>query len=296
LPLAEWEDTRATLHMWTQVAGKVRLALEPMLNHWWQVPLYVSSRGLTTSLMSHGTRALEMEFDFHEHVLEIRTSQGGLRQVRLEPRTVADFYAETMRHLDELDVPVSIMPRPVEVSIAIPFADDTTHQSYDPVSVHRFWQALVQARRVFTGFRSGYVGKASPVHFFWGGFDYACSRFSGRTAPKHRGGVPNCPDYVQYAAYSHEVSSCGYWPGGGDEGLFFAYAYPAPPGFSEWNVEPDGAYFDPAMAEFLLPYSAVRTADDPDATLLAFAQSTYDAAAELGAWDRAALEANPAAP
>jgi len=290
LTLSEWDDTRATLHMWTQVVGKVRLALEPMVNHWWQVPLYVSARGLTTSLMPAGGRGLEMEFDFVDHVLDIRTSAGEARRVALQPRSVAEFYAASMAALDSLGIGVSILPRPVEVPESIPFAQDEQHHSYDPDAAARFWSALVQARRVMADFRGRFLGKASPVHFFWGGFDLAVTRFSGREAPRHPGGVPNCADWVMELAYSHELSSCGFWPGASAEGSFYAYTYPEPPGFADWKVEPDAAYYDRDLGEFLLPYSAVRTVEDPDATLMSFLQSTYDAAAELGHWDRAALE------
>ena len=290
LTLSEWEDTRATFHMWTQVVGKVRLALEPMVNHWWQVPLYVSGRGLTTSLMHAGDTGLEIEFDLVDHELAMRTTDGRSRHVALEPRSVADFYRATMTALDELDVRVTMLPRPVEVAESIPFADDEQHHSYDAAAVHRFWQALVHAHRVMTRFRAGFVGKVSPVHFFWGGPDLAVTRFSGRTAPKHPGGVPNCADWVQELAYSHEVSSCGFWLGGSAEGSFYSYTYPQPDGFGAWPVTPDPAYYDDDLGEFILPYTAVRTADDPDAMLLSFLESTYEAAAELGGWDRTALE------
>jgi hypothetical protein len=293
LTLSAWEDTRDTLHMWTQIVGKVRLALAPMLNHWWQVTLYVSARGLTTSVMPSRGRGVEIEFDFIDHLLVIRTSDGEVRTVRLEPRTVASFYEETMTALRDLDVPVSILPRPVEVENAIPFAEDDQHRSYDSDAVIRFWTALLHAHRVMTTFRGGFIGKASPVHFFWGGPDLAVTRFSGRRAPKHRGGVPNCADWVQELAYSHEVSSCGFWPAGSSEGAFYSYAYPEPAGFAKRRVEPEAAYYDTAFGEFLLPYTAVRTADDPDATLLAFFQTTYDAAADLGSWPRDELEVSP---
>lgn len=292
LTLESWDATRETLHRWTQVVGKVRLALEPMVNHWWQVPLYVSSRGLTTSLMHAGDVGLEMEFDFLAHVLLIRTSSGEVRSVGLRPRSVADFYAETMAALEDVGIRVVILPRPVEIEDATPFPLDETHHDYDPDAARSFWRGLLHAHRVMSVFRARFVGKVSPVHFFWGGFDLAVTRFSGRTAPKHPGGAPNCADWVMELAYSHEVSSCGYWPGGSAEGSFYAYAYPEPNGFAEWKVEPPGdAYYDTTWREFLLPYSAVRTAGDPDATLLRFLQSTYEAAAELSGWDRAALEA-----
>jgi hypothetical protein len=293
LTLTAWEDTRDTLHMWTQIVGKVRLALEPMLNHWWQVTLYVSARGLTTSVMHAGGRDVEIEFDFIDHALVLRTSDGKVRTVALEPRTVASFYEATMAALEELDVQVSILPRPVEVAVAIPFAEDDQHRSYDADAVTRFWIALLHSHRVMTRFRGGFIGKSSPVHFFWGGPDLAVTRFSGRRAPKHRGGIPNCADWVQELAYSHEVSSCGFWPAGSSEGAFYSYAYPEPAGFAQRHVEPDAAYYDDTFGEFLLPYTAVRTAADPDATLLAFFQTTYEAAADLGTWPRDELEVSP---
>jgi uncharacterized protein DUF5996 len=291
LTLSTWDATRETLHRWTQIVGKVRLALEPMVNHWWQVPLYVSSRGLTTSLMhGPGGVGLEMEFDFLSHVLLMRTTSGEARSVALRPRSVADFYAETMAALDGLGMSVPILARPVEIEDATPFALDTLHHSYDADAARRFWLALVSAHRVIGEFRSRFVGKVSPVHFFWGGFDLACTRFSGRPAPRHPGGAPNCADWVMELAYSHEVSSCGFWPGGSEEGSFYSYAYPEPEGFASWRVSPEGAYYDAGLREFLLPYRAVRTAADPEATLLGFLESTYEAAAELGKWDRGSLE------
>jgi hypothetical protein len=291
LTLSDWEQTRDTVHMWSQVVGKIRLALEPATNHWWHVALYVSARGLTTSLMATPDGGIEIEFDFIDHVLVLRTTDGDQRTVALAPRSVADFYEATMAALSELGVHVEILARPVEVVRAIPFAQDTEHAAYDPDAIHRFWLALVEADRVLRAFRARFIGKASPVHFFWGGFDLAVTRFSGRTAPRHPGGVPNCADWVMQEAYSHEVSSCGYWPGGSEEGSFYAYAYPEPVGFAEWPVAPVGAHYDAELREFILPYRAVRTAEDPDALLLTFLQSTYEAAAELGRWDRSALEA-----
>ena len=290
LTLSSWQDTRDTLHLWTQIIGKVRLALEPMVNHWWQVPLYVSARGLTTSVMHADGLGLEIEFDFVAHVLAIRTSAGQLREIALEPRSVADFYAATMQALDDLGVHPKILARPVEIADAIPFAKDEVHRAYDGAAVRRFWVALSQAHRVMFQFRAGFRGKASPVHFFWGGFDLAVTRFSGRPAPRHRGGIPNCPDWVMEQAYSHEVSSCGFWPGGSAEGSFYSYAYPEPEGFAARKVLPDAAYYDEALGDFILPYAAVRMAADPDALLLSFLQSTYDAAADLGRWDRTSLE------
>ena len=293
LTLTGWEDTRDTLHMWTQIVGKIRLALEPMVNHWWQVPLYVSARGLTTSLMHAGRTGIEIEFDLVDHALELRTSDNRQAHVRLEPRTVANFYDETMTALDQLGIRVKILARPVEVAEAIPFRQDTKHHAYDPDAAHRFWIALVQVHRVMARFRSGFTGKVSPIHFFWGGPDLAVTRFSGRRAPKHRGGVPNCADWVMELAYSHEVSSCGFWPGGSAEGLFYSYAYPEPQGFPAWPVEPDAASYDAGLGEFVLPYRSVRTADNPEDTLLSFFESTYAAAADLGGWDRDALETAP---
>jgi hypothetical protein len=277
--------------MWLQVVGKIRLALAPMENHWWQVPLYVSARGLTTSLMPADGRGLEIDFDFVDHVLNLRTTDGDHRQLTLEPRTVADFYGATMDALATLGVNLSILARPVEVTESIPFARDEAHRSYDADAAHRFWLALVNAHRVMARFRGRFTGKCSPVHFFWGGPDLAVTRFSGRPAPKHPGGVPNCGDWVQHEAYSHEVSSCGYWPGGGGEGSFYAYAYPQPEGFADWPLTTDGAFYDASLGEFVLPYTAVRTAVHPDRALLDFFQSTYEAAAELAHWNRSALEA-----
>jgi Family of unknown function (DUF5996) len=294
LPLSAWAATRDTLQMWTQVVGKVRLALAPMINHWWQVPLYVTVRGLTTSLMPYGNRGLEAVFDFHRHVLDLRTTDGASREVALAPRSVADFYTEVMRRLAELDVPVAICPRPVEVPVAIPFPEDEQHATYDPEYAHRFWLSLVQAQRVLTEFRARFIGKVSPVHFFWGSFDLAVTRFSGRTAPRHPGGAVHLADRVTQEAYSHEVSSCGYWPGGAEEGAFYSYAYPEPPGFRDRPVAPAQARYDGDLKEFVVPYQVVRSATDPDGTLLEFAQSTYEAAADPGGWDRAALE-RPAA-
>jgi hypothetical protein len=291
LTLPSWPDTRDTLHMWTQIVGKVRLALAPMLNHWWQVTLYVSARGLTTSVMHAPDGDLEMELDFIDHDLVVRRSNGEERRIALEPRTVADFYRATMQALEELGVPVRISTRPQEVVDAIPFDQDEVHASYDPEAAHRFWRQLANADRVMTAFRSRFVGKSSPVHFFWGGADLAVTRFSGRPAPKHPGGVPNCTDWVQELAYSHEVSSCGFWPGGSVEGSFYSYAYPAPAGFADQPVRPEAAYYDGVLGEFLLPYAEVRAAADPDAMLLEFFQSTYEAAADLADWPRSELEA-----
>jgi Family of unknown function (DUF5996) len=291
LPLAEWADTRDTLHRWTQIVGKVRLALTPRVNHWWNVTLYVTARGLTTSLMPYGSTAFEMVFDFGRHELAIEPVGRPGSAIALGPRSVADFYGEVMARLAELGLGVEILARPVEVLDATPFADDREHLSYDPDYVHRFWLSLVQAQRVFERFRAGYVGKVSPVHFFWGAFDLAVTRFSGRPAPHHPGGAPNCADWVMVEAYSHEVSSAGYWPGGTDEGVFYSYAYPEPDGFRSAAVRPaDVAAYEEGLGEFVLPYRAVRQAEDPDGLVLGFLEDTYAAAAGLGSWDRTALE------
>ncbi len=290
VPLDAWTPARETLHLWSQIVGKVRLALAPWVNHSWQVPLYVTATGLTTSWMPYGTRGLELAFDFRRHVLDLRTTDGQERQIALEPKSVADFYAETMARLTELGTPVHILARPVELPVAIPFAEDHEHHDYDPDATQRFWLSLVQAERVLQRFRADYVGKVSPVHFFWVAFDLAVTRFSGRRAPRHPGGVPNCADWVMEDAYSHEVSSAGYWPGGADEGAFYSYAYPEPAGFRDRPLDVPDARFDEALGEFVLPYSTVRSAADPDALLLSFLQGTYGAAADLASWDRGSLE------
>ncbi|GAA4732673.1 DUF5996 family protein [Actinomycetospora chibensis] len=293
LRVEDWTATRDTLHMWTQVVGKIRMASEPLINHWWQVPLYVSARGLTTSSMPYAHGAFDMEFDFVEHRLDLRASTGGQRSVPLESRPVADFYAETMAALGELGVDVTIRTTPTEVVRAIPFEQDHEHTTYEPAHARAFWGQLINAQRVLTEFRSRFTGKVSPVHFFWGGLDMACTRFSGRTAPPHPGGAPNCADWVMVEGYSHELSSAGFWPGFGEEGAFYAYAYPEPPGFREHPVAPAEAAYVDAAQQFLLPYEAVRRAADPDRYLLEFLQSTYEAAADNGQWDRDALEADP---
>jgi hypothetical protein len=286
LPLAAWQETRDTVHLWTQIVGKVRLALAPPANHWWHIPLYVSARGLTTSLMPYGRSGLEITFDFVTHELSIMTTLGNTRRMVLEPRSVADFYAEFRSHLRELGMDVPINPRPVEIPDVIPFDDDETHASYDADAVHRFWVSLVSAHGVLSRFRGQFRGKASPVHFFWGAFDLAVSRFSGRPAPAHPGGVPNCPDRVMVEAYREEVSSCGYWPGGASEGIFYAYSYPEPRDYRRHPVQPATAAFDEALGEFVLPYADVRTAADPDQHLLRFLESTHAAAVATGGWDR----------
>ncbi|OBF27802.1 hypothetical protein A5724_29830 [Mycobacterium sp. ACS1612] len=293
LRVDDWTPTRDTLHMWTQIVGKVRLAHMPLINHWWQVTLYVSPRGLTTGAIPYGNALFDIEFDFIAHSLEIRHSDGSARSVPLQPKPVAEFYQETLSALDSLGISTRIAARPNEVSDAIPFPEDYRHAEYDAEAAHAFWQQLIQADRVIGEFRASFVGKVSPVHFFWGSFDLACTRFSGRPAPKHAGGAPNCPDWVMVEGYSRELSSCGFWPGGGEEGAFYAYAYPEPDGFGGYPVQPDAAFYSDEYQQFLLPYEAVRTSSHPDQTLLHFLHSTYEAAAELGGWDRAALEDDP---
>jgi hypothetical protein len=292
LPLDAWADTQATLHRWTQIVGKVRLAQSAWTNHSWHVPLYVTARGLTTSPIPHGAETFEITFDFVAHRLLVQTSRGEERALALQPRSVADFYGELMDTLGSLGLPVVIHGRPNEVEDDTPFAEDHAHAAYDADYAHRHWRALVQADRVLQGFRAGFLGKASPVHFFWGSFDLAASRFSGREAPAHPGGIPNLPDWVAREAYSHEVSSAGFWAGGGPHPypLFYSYAYPEPTGFAEAPVLPEGAFYSPDLREFVLPYDAVRTAPSPDEALLAFLRSTYEAAADLAGWDREALE------
>jgi hypothetical protein len=293
LRLADWRDTRDTLHLWTQVVGKVRLGLAPFANHWWQVTLYPTARGLTTSAMPCGPGTLEIRFDFLEHALVFETSTGDTRRIALEPQTVADFHAAVMRTLRDLGIHVRVWPHPVERVDAIPFPEDTVHHAYDPEAAVRFWRALLRATDVLQAFRSDFIGKCSPVHFWWGSFDLACTRFSGRRAPPHPGGIPHLADWVTREAYSHECWSGGWWPGdtaSGAEAAFYAYAYPEPGAFGTWHVEPASARYDTTLHEFLLPYDAVRQAADPAAMARTFLASTYDAAATLGAWDRGALE------
>jgi Family of unknown function (DUF5996) len=292
LPLEDWKDTYATLHMWTQIVGKIRLAKTPWINHSWHVTLYLTSRGMTTSPIPYSTRTFQIDFDFIDHRLVILTSEGGVRMIALRPISVADFYGEVMTALRELDLELTIHTNPNEVVEAIPFERDHTHASYDSNYANRFWRILVQSDRVLKEFRSRYIGKCSLVHFFWGSFDLAVTRFSGRPAPAHPGGVPNLPDFVTREAYSHEVSSCGFWPGGGAimEPVFYAYAYPEPQGFKDYPVRPKAAFYSSDMREFILPYNAVRHADIPDEVLLEFLQSTYEAAANRGNWERAELE------
>ncbi|MCM4082432.1 DUF5996 family protein [Paractinoplanes hotanensis] len=286
LRVADWADTRDTLHMWTQIVGKVRMAYAPPVNHWWHVTLYPSARGLTTSAVPHGSGVFDLEFDFLDHRLHVRTSDGGSRDVTLEPKSVATFYGETFEALAALGVKPRIHAVPNEVERAVPFADDHEHKSYDGAAAQLFWRQLLQAERVLGRFRSEFVGKSSPVHFFWGAMDLACTRFSGGIAPPHPGGAPNCPPWVMREGYSHELASFGFWPGGGEEGAFYSYAYPEPPGYAERTA----AYYDKALQECVLPYETVAEAADPDAALTEFLRTTYEAAADLAHWDRPALE------
>ncbi|MFN2507946.1 MAG: DUF5996 family protein [Chthoniobacterales bacterium] len=292
LPFAPWKETAATLHLWTQIVGKVRLARTPWINHSWHVTLYLTARGLTTSVIPHRRNSFELEFDFIDHRLLVRSSDGAQREIPLRPISVAEFYNALMSTLREMQLEIKIVAAPNEVEEATPFAQDRRHASYDSEYANRFWRVLLQTDRVFREFRSRFIGKCSPVHFFWGSFDLAVTRFSGRTAPAHPGGVPHLPNAIAQEAYSHEVSSCGFWPGSEamPEPIFYSYAYPPPAGFAEAQVQPAGASWNPTLREFVLPYDHVRTADSPDEVLLAFLQSTYEAAATLGNWDRDALE------
>jgi len=294
LRVAEWEPTRVTLHLFTQIVGKVRLACAPMVNHWWQVTLYMSPRGLTTGTVPYRGRSFEVEFDFIDHVLRIRSSDGGARDIALAGLRVADFHRATLDALGGIGVGVSIQATPNEVDPAVPFATDTEHGAYDPDAVHRFWLQLIHADRLLNRFRTYFRGKVSPVHYFWGGMDICCTRFSGRTAPVHPGGAPNCADWVMVEGYSHEVSSSGFWPGGGEEGAFYSYAYPQPEGYADYPIGVPHAYFSQEAGNFLLPYEAVRQSANPDEMVHQFLQGTYRAAADLADWDRAALEVDPA--
>lgn len=287
LPLQEWENTRATLHMWTQIVGKVRLRLTPLVNHWWNVPLYVSARGLTTSRIPYGDRAFEIYFDFLQHRLVLETNDGLVKELALAPRSVADFYKEFMAMMRSAKIEVKIWPMAVEIPNPIRFDQDHVHASYDPKYVERFWRILLSADAVFYEFRSQFIGKCSPVHFFWGSFDLAVSRFSGRKAPPRPGA-----NFIDREAYSHEVSSVGFWPGSGDmkDGAFYSYTAPAPEGFNQAPVRPPAARFDPQLSEFILNYESVRTAASPTSALLDFCQSTYQAGSRLAKWDVAQLE------
>jgi len=290
LPQSEWADTCATLQLWMQVVGKIRLALTPKINHTWNVTLYPKIRGVTTSPMWCGSRGLEIEFDFIAHKLRVAIDSGDEQTMPLERMSVAQFYRGVMAALERVGAPVRIWPQPCEVPDPIPFEKDEVHSSYDPEYAQRFWRVLLQTTRVFTTFRSRFRGKVSPVHLFWGAMDLACTRFSGRTAPEHKS-MPGLPDRVTHDAYSHEVSSCGFWPGGlGMEAMFYSYAYPEPAGFSEYRIRPETAGYNKDLGEFVLPYEAMRTSADPDGALLEFLETTYEAAANCARWDRAALE------
>jgi len=292
LDYEEWSDTIETLHMWSQIIGKIRLALTPWTNHSWHLTLYVTPVGLTTSTIHQGTTRFDIEFDFYNHKLNIRTGDGQQREVELKPRTVASFYEEVMDQLQDLGIQIKINELPNEVENPIKFSENTVHKSYDQEAVARFAHVLNQTTEVFTQFRAGFLGKCSPVHFFWGSFDLAVTRFSGRRAPEHPGGIPGLPDWVTREAYSHEVYSCGFWPGGpaSPAPTFYAYAYPVPNGLGEAHIDPPQSIWSEDMGEFFLPYEAVRTAADPDKALLSFLDSTYQAVADLAQWNRAELE------
>lgn len=292
IPFDQWQETYESVHLWSQIIGKIRLAKMPWINHSWHVPLYLTARGLSTSIMHDDTVAFEIEFDFVAHQLTVRTTRGESKSFPLRPMSVADFYDQTKKLLTSLDITMDIYPLPVELPDPIqPFPENKKPGAYDADAVYRFWQALVQMHRVFTQFRADFIGKVSPIHFFWGAFDLAVTRFSGRSAPKHPGGAPNVADWVMVEAYSHEVSSAGFWPGAGmGEASFYSYAYPEPDGFRDQEVLPEAAYYDKELGEFVLPYEVVRTAVDPDKTLLQFLQTTYDAAANLANWNRDTLE------
>ncbi len=292
LHYAQWTQTLETLHRWMQVVGKIRLRQEPLTNHWWNVPLYVTSRGLTTSMMPYsGGRSFEIAFNFIDHALCVHGCDGEQTRIALEPMSVAAFYQRLMSALDELNFRVSIDRMPSEIADPVRFDRDTAHASYDRAAVDRFWRALLQADRLCKIFRNEFIGKVSPVHFFWGSFDLAVTRFSGRKAPQHPGGIPNIPDSVTREAYSHEVHSVGFWPGGyGLDASFYAYMYPIPEGFSAAKIAPESAGWNAQLNEFVLPYEAARTSADPDAAVLSFFRSTYAAGAGLAGWDRAALE------
>ncbi len=292
LPLSAWNDTCETLQLWTQIVGKVRLKLTPLVNHWWNVTLYVNSRGLIAPANPYSGGTFDLQFDFIRHEFRIETSDGRMENFALAPMSVAAFYAEVMHRLAHLGIDVHIWTMPSEIENAVPFDRDLVHAQYDPVYVARFQQALVQAARVITAFRARFIGKASPVHFFWGSFDLAVTRFSGRTAPPPKSVTPNVASWVMDEAYSHEVSSCGFWPGNGGYGraAFYVYAYPEPAGYGETPLSTAEAFYDKNLGQFILPYDAVRQARDPDALLLGFLQETYAAAADLAKWDRKALE------
>ena len=290
LPLEAWENTRASLHMWTHIVGKVRLELSPMVNHWWQTTLYLTARGLTTSPMPYGNEVIQIDFDFIDHLLHIQSSRGARKNIPLSARPVADFYSDVMQALNSMGIEVKIWTVPVEVEERIPFEEDQTHTAYDPEYAHRFWRVLLQADRVMKAFRSRFCGKASPVHFFWGSFDLAASRFSGRSAPTMEKAY-HVAKYVMQEAYSDEVSNCGFWPGAGlGEPAFYSYIYPEPPGYAQYPIQPAEAYYHPDLKEFILPYEAVRTSGAWDKVLMSFFQTTYEAGANLAGWNRDVLE------
>ena len=291
-PSDTWGSTFHSLLMWSQIVGKTRLALAPMENHWWQVALYPTARGLTTSAMPAGGQTLQISFDFVSHELLIRSSRGADWSMRLKSQSVADFFADYLGGLRQFNVEPRLLARPVEVQVALPFAQDREPRAYNPAAAHAVWQILLRTERVLKQFRNEFLGKQSPVHFFWGSFDLAATRFSGRSAPRHPGGAPNCADRVMVEAYSHECSSCGFWPGDGEAAkpVFYAYTYPAPPKFAAQSVQPAAAHFDSALGEYVLPYDALRNDPNPDEALIGFFRSVYLAAAQLGGWDRAALE------
>lgn len=292
LPLAAWRDTYATLHLWTQIVGKMRLVQSPWVNHSWHATLYVTARGLTTGPIPYGNRIFQIDFDFIDHKLTVQSNDGFSGLVVLQPQSVATFYASLMVEMRKLGLHVNIHRLPNEVPDPLPFDEDETHHAYDREYVNRFWRILVQADRVFKVFRAPFRGKCSPVHFFWGAADLAVTRFSGRRAPRHPGGIPNLPDWITREAYSDEVSSCGFWPGGGPipYAAFYSYAYPEPPKFAAALVQPGGAFYSNDLREFILPYDIVRESESPDDTLLVFLHSTYAAAADLAQWDRGSLE------
>jgi Family of unknown function (DUF5996) len=292
LPLEAWSDTCATLHLWTQIVGKIRLAQTPWTNHSWHVTLYVTPTGLSTGLIPYGTRAFQIDFDFIAHELNIQSDNGAASSFPLQPQSVAVFYKRLREEMTKLDLAVKIYAKPNEVQNAVPFDRDEAHASYDAEYANRFWRVLLQSDHVLKKFRARFVGKCSPIHFFWGAPDLAVTRFSGRLAPPHPGGVPNLPDRVAQEAYSHEVSSCGFWPGGGVIAYpaYYSYAYPEPEGFVKAPVKPASAFYSTDLREFILPYDDVRNSKSPEDTLLDFLQSTYEAAADLAKWDRASLE------
>ncbi|QQM68120.1 DUF5996 family protein [Actinomyces weissii] len=293
LRVDDWTDTRDTLHMWLQIIGKIRMSYAPLVNHWWQVTTYVSPRGLCTSAIPFEGGIFDIELDFHDHQIRFCRSNGMRASFPLEAMSVADFYNRTRSALESIGVPMEINDTPNEVDPAIPFPQDTTHHSYDKQAANLFWRQLTKAHLAIEEFRSEFMGKVSPVHFFWGSMDLACTRFSGRLAPRHPGGAPNCGDWVMVEGYSHQLSSCGFWAGGGEEGAFYSYTYPVPEGFSAARIEPAEAFYSEEYQQFLLPYEAVRQAENPEEKVRQFLQSTYAAAADLGGWDRKALESTP---